>query len=61
MNQSSNFICKSIKLANFLMKHGSILIDSYYENGMRIFEFKNDETIKENIDLWEVNKNKWLF
>lgn len=54
-------MCKSIKLANFLIKHGSILIDSYYENGMRVFEFKNDNTIKENIDLWEVNKNKWLF
>lgn len=61
MNQSNNFICKSRKLANFLVKHGSILIDSYYENGVCIFEFKNDRTIKENIDLWEVNKSKWLF
>lgn len=61
MNQSNNFICKSRNLANFLIKYGSTLIDSYYENGICVFEFKYDKTINENVDLWEANKKRWLF
>ena len=62
MNKSvDNFICKSKKLADYLVSHGSILICSYRDNGKNVFEFKYDDTIDENLELWETNKSRCLF
>lgn len=53
------FVCKSIKLANFLINHGSIIykIDKdKSNNNFVVFLFKKDTLLKENLDLWEKTK-----
>ena len=60
-NSADNFICKSKNLADYLIKHGSILISSYRKNGKCVFEFEYDNTIDENLELWETNKSRCLF
>ena len=54
-------LCRGKRLSDYLIKHGSKLIDSYSLNGSVVFEFKFDETIEKNLKLWESNKKKWLF
>lgn len=55
------FYCKGVGLANYLMKNGSKLVETKFENGKFVFVFKNDESITENMKKWELDERKWLF
>ena len=59
--ENCTILCRGKRLSDYLVKHGSILIDSYHLNGSVVFEFKYDESIDKNLKLWESNKKKWLF
>lgn len=62
MNKNNcTILCRGKRLSDYLINHGSKLIDSYDLNGSIVFEFKLDETIERNLKLWESNKKKWLF
>ena len=52
------FYCKGKQLADYLIKHGSKLIEIDKNN---IYIFVNDESIDNNLKQWEINKKKWLF
>lgn len=62
MNKNNcTILCRGKRLSDYLINHGSKLINSYDLNGSIVFEFKLDETIERNLKLWESNKKKWLF
>jgi len=57
------FVCKSKRLANYLIENGSkiIRIDCDQKSkGFLVFLFANDETIKTNLDKWNKDKNTYL-
>jgi len=57
------FVCKSKRLANYLIENGSkiIRIDCDQKSkGFLVFLFVNDETIKTNLEKWNEDKNTYL-
>jgi len=57
------FVCKSKRLANYLIENGSkiIRIDCDQKSkGFLVFLFVNDETIRESLNKWNVDKNTYL-
>jgi hypothetical protein len=57
------FCCRGKRLANYLIEHGSkiVRIDCDQKNkGFLVFIFENDESIKNNLKQWEVDKKTYL-
>ena len=62
--KNETFCCKGKRLANYLIEHGSKLIRidcDQKSKGYLVFIFVNDESIDENLRLWETDKKKYLF
>lgn len=55
------FYCKSKRLYDYLVKHGSKFVKSDKLNGTFVYVFENDESININLDLWESDIKKCLF
>lgn len=55
------FYCKSKRLADYLVKNGSKLVNSEFQKGKKVFVFVKDESIDKGLALWEANKKRWLF
>jgi len=58
------FVCKGKRLANYLIEHGSkiIRIDCDQKaKGFLVFLFEQDESIKQNLKQWEIDKATYLF
>ena len=58
------FVCKGKRLANYLIDHGSKIkrIDCDQKaKGFLVFLFEQDESIKQNLKQWEVDKATYLF
>lgn len=55
------FYCKGKPLADYLLKHGSKLVDVRNDSGIAVYIFEYDHTIDENLDRWELDRKKWLF
>lgn len=57
------FLCKSKRLANYLIEHGSpvIKIDTDKEaKGFLVFLFKKDELLNKNLQSWSKDKDTYL-
>lgn len=57
------FVCKSKRLANYLIENGSkiVRIDCDQKaKGFLVFLFESDESIKRNLDKWNVDKEIYL-
>lgn len=57
------FVCKSKRLANYLIENGShvVKIDTDRNaKGFLIFLFKKDELLDENLNKWRKDKNTFL-
>lgn len=57
------FVCKSKRLANYLIENGSpvVKIDTDQNaKGFLIFLFKNDELLDKNLNKWRKDKNTFL-
>lgn len=57
------FVCKSKRLANYLIENGSpvIKIDTDQNaKGFLIFLFKKNELLDENLNKWRKDKNTFL-
>lgn len=62
--ENETFCCKGKRLANYLIEHGSKLIRidcDQKSKGYLVFIFVKDESIDENLRLWESDKKKYLF
>jgi hypothetical protein len=58
------FVCKGKRLANYLIEHGSkiVRIDCDQKaKGFLVFIFEEDESIKQNLKQWEIEKVTYLF
>lgn len=55
------FYCKSKRLADYLVKHGSKLINNEFQKGRKIWIFANDDSIEQGLASYEANKKRWLF
>lgn len=55
------FYCKSKRLFDYLVKHGSKFVKSDMLDGAFVYVFKNDDSIDVNLNLWESNMKKCLF
>lgn len=58
---SRTFCCKGRQLADYLVRHGSKLIETGRDMGVATFIFEYDDSIDKNLRQWEENKKKWLF
>ncbi|RHP47040.1 hypothetical protein DWZ40_09055 [Clostridium sp. AF32-12BH] len=57
------FVCKSKRLANFLIENGCpvIRIDTDQKTkGFLVFLFKKDELLYKNLEKWDVEKATYL-
>lgn len=57
------FVCKSKRLANYLIENGSILkkIDSDQKSkGFLVFLFKKDDILIRNLEKWNIDKSTYL-
>jgi len=57
------FVCKSKRLANYLIEHGSkiIRIDCDQKaKGFLVFIFEQDDSIKKNMETWQKDKEIYL-
>lgn len=55
------FECESKQIADYLVEHGSKLIDVDRYDGKTVYVFVHDDTIEENLDAWESNFAKSMF
>ena len=55
------FRCKGMSLANYLITHGSILIERVVEDGDVVFVFEYDESIDDNVASWEFMLSRCMF
>jgi len=55
------FYCKGKQLADYLVKHGSVLLRTENKNGAVVHIFEYDDSIDGNIEQYELDKRKWLF
>lgn len=57
------FLCKSKRLANYLIGHGSpvVRIDTDKESkGFLVFLFEKNEKLNKNLETWRVDKETYL-
>lgn len=56
------FYCRTIRLANYLMRNGSTMvrIDTNPESKYLTFVFKKDETIEINVARWDKDKENFV-
>ena len=57
------FLCKSKRLANYLIEHGSpvIRIDTDKESkGFLVFLFNKNEQLNKNLEKWRLDKETYL-
>lgn len=57
------FVCKSKRLANFLIENGCpvIRIDiDQKSKGFLVFLFKKDNLLYKNLEKWDIEKNTYL-
>nr|DAI63629.1 MAG TPA: hypothetical protein [Caudoviricetes sp.]DAU83698.1 MAG TPA: hypothetical protein [Caudoviricetes sp.] len=57
------FVCKSKRLANFLIENGCpvIRIDTDQKSkGFLVFLFKKDNLLYKNLEKWDIEKNTYL-
>ena len=57
------FVCKGKRLANYLIEHGSKIkrIDCDQKaKGFLVFLFEQDESIKQNMENWQKDKETYL-
>lgn len=57
------FLCKSKRLANYLIEHGSsiVRIDTDKESkGFLVFLFEKNEKLNKNLESWRVDKETYL-
>lgn len=55
------FYCKSKRLANYLIKHGSVFIETGEYKGYFAYIFVDDDSINANLDKWKADMKKCLF
>ena len=55
------FRCKGMRLAYYLMEHGSTFIRYEHEDGDVVFIFEHDDTIQDNLGKWEFMLKRCLF
>lgn len=55
------FVCKGRNLAEYLIKHGSHLIETTMVGGVYAYVFEKDESIDKNIKEFEKTRNMCLF
>lgn len=55
------FYCKGKRLADYLIKHGSIFIGDDKRDGHIVYVFENDSSIDENLNKWEADAKRCLF
>lgn len=58
---NSIFCCKSKRLADYLIKHGSVFIKSDNRDGVLVYLFENDDSINDNIVKWESDMSRCMF
>lgn len=58
---NSIFYCKSKRLADYMIKHGSKFIGNDNIEGKLVYLFENDESINDNIAKWESDTNRCMF
>lgn len=57
------FVCKSKRLANYLIENGNpvIRIDiDQKANGFLVFLFEKNELLNRNLDKWRIDKETYL-
>lgn len=57
------FVCKSKRLANYLIENGNpvIRIDTDQKSkGFLVFLFIKNELLSKNLDKWKIDKEKYL-
>lgn len=57
------FVCKSKRLANFLIENGCpvIRIDTDQKSkGFLVFLFKKDNLLYKNLEKWDIEKNTYF-
>ena len=57
------FVCKSKRLANYLIENGNpvIRIDTDQESkGFLVFLFEKNELLNKNLEKWRIDKEKYL-
>lgn len=59
--QNEFFYCKSKRLADYLIKHGSIFVGNDEYEGSIVHVFIKDDSINKNLDKWELDVKKCLF
>lgn len=57
------FVCKSKRLANYLIEHGNpiVRIDTDQRSkGFLVFLFEKNELLNSNLEKWNIDKNFYL-
>lgn len=57
------FVCKSKRLANYLISNGSILVridTDQKSKGFLVFLFEKNELLNENLEKWRIDKSIYL-
>ena len=57
------FVCKSKRLANYLIENGNpvIRIDTDQKSkGFLVFLFIKNELLSKNLDIWRIDKEEYL-
>jgi hypothetical protein len=57
------FVCKSKRLANYLIEHGNpvIRIDTDQKSkGFLVFLFKKNNLLNKNLEKWNIDKTSYL-
>lgn len=55
------FHCNGKRLADYLIKHGSKLINTEFINGEKVYVFEHDDSIDDNLKQWDIAKKRCLF
>lgn len=58
------FCCKGKRLANYLLEHNCTLIRidcDQKSKGFLVFIFKNNQYLKDSLELWKKDKSQYLF
>lgn len=56
------FCCKGKRLANYLIENGSTIVrieNDRNNSEYLVFLFKNDETIRKNLEKWKVDRDTY--
>lgn len=61
MNGVVVFECESKQIADYLVKHGSKMLDIEMRDGGNVYIFEHDEALDKNIEEWEKNFNNSMF